>query len=182
MQLADKPFSVTWNLIRLICRWKITPLLPLPCYWEKIQCVLHKVCMHVVCWIIFTQNGNKWCWCLPVLCNLSCEYSVNTALHSLHCCHSGRYAYICRSVVLEHIMVGWFLFWWNLEFKFLHGFKLFHFVPRFQNSFCFCSTTIPSAVRKIFLELNILHSKNEPKICKIDKMAKNHFSRSDLGS
>ena len=69
-----------------------------------------------------------------------------------------------------------------LFYQLLHGFKLFHFVPRFQNSFCFCSTTIPSAVRKVFLKLHILYSKNEPKICKIDKMAKNHFSRSDLGS
>ena len=46
--------------------------------------------------------------------------------------------------------LGWFLFWWNLEFQFLHGFKLFHLVSDFQNSFCFWCTTLPSAVRKIW--------------------------------
>ena len=30
--------------------------------------------------------------------------------------------------------------------------------------------------------LAFLHSKNKPKICKIDKMAKNHFSRAKKGS
>ena len=30
--------------------------------------------------------------------------------------------------------------------------------------------------------LAFLHSKNEVKICKIDKMAKNHFSRAEKGS
>ena len=29
--------------------------------------------------------------------------------------------------------------------------------------------------------LAFLHSKNKPKICKIDKLAKNHFSRADAG-
>ena len=53
--------------------------------------------------------------------------------------------------------LGWFLFWWNLAFQFLHGFKLFHFVHRFQNSFCFRSTTIPSAVRTFGQRLLVLH-------------------------
>ena len=39
----------------------------------------------------------------------------------------------------------------------LHGFKLFHFVHRFQNCFCFCSTTIPSAVRTFGQRLLVLH-------------------------
>ena len=30
--------------------------------------------------------------------------------------------------------------------------------------------------------LAFLHSKNKPKICKIDKMSKNHFSRAEKGS
>ena len=34
--------------------------------------------------------------------------------------------------VVVILAVGWFLFWWNLEFQFLHGFKLFHFVHRFE--------------------------------------------------
>ena len=37
-------------------------------------------------------------------------------------------------------LVGWFLFWWKLEFQLLHGFTMFHFVLWFQNNFCFCST------------------------------------------
>ena len=43
------------------------------------------------------------------------------------------------------ILIGkiWFL-------QLLHGFKMFHFIHWFQNSFCFRSTTIPSAVRKFF--------------------------------
>ena len=45
-----------------------------------------------------------------------------------------------RVILIKNI---WFL-------QLLHGFKMFHFVPWFQNSFCFCSTTIPSAVRKYF--------------------------------
>ena len=53
--------------------------------------------------------------------------------------------------------LGWFLFWWNLAFQFLHGFKLFHFVHRFQNCFCFCSTTFPSAVRTFGQRLLVLH-------------------------
>ena len=54
-------------------------------------------------------------------------------------------------------LVGWFLFWWNLAFQFLHGFKLFHFVHRFQNCFCFRSTTFPSAVRTFGQWLLVLH-------------------------
>ena len=42
------------------------------------------------------------------------------------------------------------LIWRNFKFWFLHGFKLFHLVSDFQNSFCFWCTTLPSAVRKIF--------------------------------
>ena len=53
--------------------------------------------------------------------------------------------------------VGWFLFWWNLALQFLHGFKLFHFVHRFQNCFCFRSTTFPSAVRTFGQRLLVLH-------------------------
>ena len=53
--------------------------------------------------------------------------------------------------------IGWFLFWWNLAFQFLHGFKLFHFVHRFQNCFCFRSTTFPSAVRTFGQRLLVLH-------------------------
>ena len=53
--------------------------------------------------------------------------------------------------------LGWFLFWWNLAFQFLHGFKLFHFVHRFQNCFCFRSTTFPSAVRTFGQWLLVLH-------------------------
>ena len=37
-----------------------------------------------------------------------------------------------------------------LFLQLLHGFKLFHLVSDFQNSFCFWCTTLPSAVRKIF--------------------------------
>ena len=58
---------------------------------------------------------------------------------------------------LYPISVGWFLFWWNLAFQFLHGFKLFHFVHRFQNCFCFRSTTFPSAVRTFGQRLLVLH-------------------------
>ena len=36
--------------------------------------------------------------------------------------------------------VGWFLFWWKLEFWLLHGFKLCHFVQLFQNNFSFYDT------------------------------------------
>ena len=54
-------------------------------------------------------------------------------------------------------LLGWFLFWWNLAFQFLHGFKLFHFVHRFQNCFCFRSTTFPSAVRTLGQQLLVLH-------------------------
>ena len=39
----------------------------------------------------------------------------------------------------------------------LHGFKLFHFVHRFQNCFCFRSTTFPSAVRTFGQRLLVLH-------------------------
>ena len=42
--------------------------------------------------------------------------------------------------------LGWFLFWWKMEFQLLHGFKLFQFVHWFQNSFCFCSRMIFYAV------------------------------------
>ena len=59
----------------------------------------------------------------------------------------GQYFHV-RVILIQKI---WF-------YQLLPCFKLFHFVPRFQNRFCFCSTTIPSAVRKVFLELNILHS------------------------
>ena len=37
-----------------------------------------------------------------------------------------------------------------LFFQLLHGFKLFHLVSDFQNSFCFWCATLPSAVHKIF--------------------------------
>ena len=37
-----------------------------------------------------------------------------------------------------------------LFLQLLHGFKLFHLVSNFQNSFCFWCTTLPSAVRKIW--------------------------------
>ena len=37
-----------------------------------------------------------------------------------------------------------------LLLQLLHGFKLFHLVSHFQNSFCFWCTTLPSAVCKIF--------------------------------
>ena len=39
-------------------------------------------------------------------------------------------------------LLGGFLFWWKLEFQLLHGFKFFHFVHWFRNSFCFCSQMI----------------------------------------
>ena len=42
--------------------------------------------------------------------------------------------------------LGGFLFWWKLEFQLLHGFKLFHFVHWFRNSFCFRSQMIFYAV------------------------------------
>ena len=45
-----------------------------------------------------------------------------------------------RVILIKNI---WFL-------QLLHGFKMFHFVHWFQNSFCFCSTTIPPAVRIFF--------------------------------
>ena len=38
----------------------------------------------------------------------------------------------------------------KLFLQLLHGFKLFHLVSHFQNSFCFWCTTLPSAVCKIF--------------------------------
>ena len=53
-------------------------------------------------------------------------------------------------IELGNNMVGWFLFWWKLKFQFLHGFKLFHFVHRFRNTFCFRCRTTPSAVRNFF--------------------------------
>ena len=48
--------------------------------------------------------------------------------------------------------LGWFLFWWKLKFQLLHGFKLFHFVHRFWNTFCFRCRTTPSAVRNVEVE------------------------------
>ena len=45
-----------------------------------------------------------------------------------------------RTILIEKI----------LFLQLLHGFKLFHLVSDFQNSFCFWCTTLPSAVRKIF--------------------------------
>ena len=56
-------------------------------------------------------------------------------------CHCGRV-----------ILIQKFLF-----LQLLHGFKLFHFVHRFQNCFCFRSTTIPSAVRTFGQRLLVLH-------------------------
>ena len=49
------------------------------------------------------------------------------------------------------VAVGWFLFWWKLKFQLLHGFKLFHFVHKFRNTFCFRCRTTPSAVCNFFL-------------------------------
>ena len=73
-----------------------------------------------------------------------------------------EYLYTCQQCLLSKLMwlsrfVGWgqntrviLIFFWYLEFQFLHGFKLFHLVSDFQNSFCFWCTTLPSAVCKIF--------------------------------
>ena len=71
------------------------------------------------------------------VCWLSCNFFTRVA-HTSYLSHA------------SHEDLGWFLFWWKLEFWLLHGFKMFHFVHWFQSSFCFRSTTISSAVRKFF--------------------------------
>ena len=55
--------------------------------------------------------------------------------------------------------VGWFLFWWNLEFQFLHGFKLFHFVHWFQNWFCFALQPFLPVIVILGQWLLLLHCK-----------------------
>ena len=46
--------------------------------------------------------------------------------------------------------IGWFLFWWSLEFLFWHAAKLFSLLHWFQNCFCFRSRTFPSHVGIFF--------------------------------
>ena len=86
------------------------------------------------CHFVISRWTLKCTWVRWCLCNVECSTSFTwRTLVSCRVCGS-------RVILIEKI---WFL-------QLLHGFKMFHFVPWFQNSFCFCSTTTPSAVRKFF--------------------------------
>ena len=52
----------------------------------------------------------------------------------------------CRRWIFLVIPLGWFLFWWSLEFWFWHAAMFFPLLHWFQNCFCFRSRTFPSHV------------------------------------
>ena len=75
--------------------------------------------------------------------------NIDLNLNSEHCKKfQGRETICCIRVILVRK---------KLFLQLLHGFKLFHFVHRFQNIFCFRSTTFPSAVRTSDQQLLVLH-------------------------
>ena len=135
---------------------------------------------------------------------------IFTFSHSLFCCSGLFFTWDCHELVSDscpvnppgnqhkqgvpkedhkelsqkfHLPLGWFLFWWKLKFQLLHGFKLFHFVHRFWNTFWFRCRTTPSAVRNFFsTTIIVVQWEFQWENVQNQSNGQKSFSRSDLGS